>query len=228
MRESTLFNGKKMKVHDSGEYISDIIYHGKNYFEIDALIHIAKTYRPLSVIDIGANLGNHSMFFSRELGIDTYAFEPCLRNFELLKKNAPDAKCFNLALSNEVGTSILSTFEECLGNNTLKALWNEVPDFGKNAKEEVVSIALLDQFYIPNIDLIKIDVEGAELRVLKGAANIINHQSPVICIEIHSDESLKSTGFEYRRADIFSFLNNFGYSLIEVDRYCNHFFRKCI
>ena len=38
---------------------------------------------------------------------------------------------------------------------------------GQGMKEEVVSVTRLDQFHIPNVDLVKIDVEGAELRVLK-------------------------------------------------------------
>ena len=99
--------GKNIKLHDPGEAISDHIYSCKFYFEMESLLFIAKTFRPNRVIDIGANLGNHSMFFSRELGIDTYAFEPCKRNFELLKENAPSAVSFNVALSDEVGTQFL-------------------------------------------------------------------------------------------------------------------------
>lgn len=217
---------EKITLHDPGEYISDAIDLNKMYWEINALLHIGKVYRPNSIIDIGANLGNHSMFFSRELGIDTYSFEPCKRNFELLKKNAPNAKCFNLALSDKAGTSLLSTFETCLGNSTLKALWNNVPAFGEDVKEEIISMALLDQFHIPDIDFIKIDVEGAELRVLKGAANFLNHQSPTLCIELHPDESLTSGGFEYRKADIFTLLSHYGYSLVAEDLYHNHYFQK--
>lgn len=226
MREAELVTGKTIKLHDAGEFISDNIYASKRYFEMDSLVHIAKTCRPNSVVDIGANLGNHSMFFSRELGIETYAFEPCRRNFELLKVNAPSAKSFNLALSDEIGTSVLATFESCLGNNTLHSLWDKVPAWGDGIKEEVVSVVRLDQFHIPEIDLIKIDVEGAELRVLMGATCLLERQAPILCIELHKDENLRRAGFEYSRSDIFAFLGNYGYSLVEEDRYGNHIFRK--
>ena len=95
--------------------------------------------------------------------IDAYAFEPCKRNFELLKENAPSAVSFSVALSDEVGASVLATLESCLGNNTLRNLWDEVPEWGQGMKEEVVSVTRLDQFHIPNVDLVKIDVEGTEL-----------------------------------------------------------------
>ena len=226
MRKATLSTGENIKLHDPGEAISDHIYSCKFYFEVESLLFIAKTFRPNPVIDIGANLGNHSMFFSRELGIDTYAFEPCKRNFELLKENAPSAVSFNVALSDEVGTSVLATFESCFGNNALRNLWDEVPEWGQGMKEEVVSVTRLDQFHIPNVDLVKIDVEGAELRVLKGATDLLNSQSPTLCIELHEDKNLKSGCFEYSRSDIFSFLEGYGYSLLAVDRFGNHFFQK--
>ena len=66
----------------------------------------------------------------------------------------------------------------------------------KEAKERIVQQKTLDSFNFTMVDLIKIDVEGHEFRVLKGGENTINKYSPIIIIEDNgSDEKWgKETG----------------------------------
>ena len=224
MRSVTLKHGSKIFVHDKGEYIGDFIFFNKEYFEQKALIFFAKNFLLSNLIDIGANLGNHSKFFIDELGLDVYAFEPCKRNFDLLKVNAPKAVCFNLALSNKPGFSKLITYDSCLGNNTLQNIWTHKPEWGEGMSEEEVAVTTLDHFHFSSIDAIKIDVEGSELRVLQGAMATIKLHSPIIWIELHKDEALETGGFEYRRSDVFSLLKSLGYYLYSADNAGNHIF----
>lgn len=72
-------------LHPIGEFVSDEIRKCKKYYELDLLIYIKNNYNCDRFCDIGANIGNHSSFFSK-LGSVGWAFEPSKKNFELLKK----------------------------------------------------------------------------------------------------------------------------------------------
>jgi len=68
---------------------------------------------------------------------------------------------------------------------------------------------------IDNVDLVKLDVEGSELNVLKGMKNTLQSQHPKILIEIHPQQ-LKSFGFS--PSDVIEFLSKFGYKIEPVDK----------
>ena len=78
---------KKNKVE--GEYVQKKIYYEKDYYERDILDEIKKNIPSNSVIlDIGANIGNHTVFFCKECNAKkVYAFEPVSITFEILQKN---------------------------------------------------------------------------------------------------------------------------------------------
>jgi FkbM family methyltransferase len=219
-----MYNGKTIYLHDQGEFISDAICNSNFYFEEDTLRMIAGKYDVSSVIDIGANIGNHAHFFSANCGSRVYCFEPSSENFNLLKLNCPDQVIFKLALGENIGTTSLITYESCKGNNTLGDLWEQAPDWGTGAKTEEVVVARLDDFSFPEVTFIKIDVEGSELRVLKGAIETINMHKPVISVEMHTDETLYAGKFQYQRNDIIKLMNSLGYCVNHTDAYGNHFF----
>lgn len=224
MREAKLGNSSSIFVHDKGEFISDFIFDSCSYFEEDSLRYFSEKYRPRVIVDVGANIGNHSKFFIEEFDCKVLAFEPCKRNFNLLKKNASKGCLINAALGDHNSVSELITYDSCLGNNTIKDSWERVPSWGKGINKELVSVLMLDNFHLPYVSMIKIDVEGFELRVLKGATNFLKISYPIIWIELHPDENLLKHNFEYSRNDIISFLGANGYKLAERDRYGNHIF----
>jgi FkbM family methyltransferase len=125
-------------------------------------------------VDIGAAHGDTvAEFFNVSLGrySEIHAFEPDSVNFNSLKKICavlPNANCYNLGLSDEAGAL---TFLENVNNR-----------FGSrfellNTNENNVNVVRLDDA-VPYATLIKIDVEGFESRVLKGAARIIKEYGP--------------------------------------------------
>jgi hypothetical protein len=71
-----------LELHPNGEFISDSIRLQNSYYELDMLIFIWNNFNCARFCDIGANIGNHSSFFSK-LGSYGWAFEPSRRNFEL-------------------------------------------------------------------------------------------------------------------------------------------------
>jgi FkbM family methyltransferase len=228
MRKVNLSNGKEIYIYDQGEFISDIIAEQGLYFEDISLREVVSRYDVSSVVDIGANIGNHAHFFVNNCGSNVYCFEPSATNYQLLKLNCPDQIIFKVALGDKVGTASLITYESCKGNNTICELWKAPPDWGTGMSKEEVVVARLDDFNFPTITFIKIDVEGSELRVLKGALNTIRIHQPVLAIEMHPDKILRDASFEYNRSDIIELMNSIGYIVDFVDIYGNHFFQPVL
>tara|TARA_Y100000590_G_scaffold127688_1_gene145985 strand:+ start:22034 stop:22960 length:927 start_codon:yes stop_codon:yes gene_type:complete len=156
-------------------------------------------------IDIGANIGNHSVFFSKFFfNIDS--FEPHPDSFNLLKFNTKDfnnVRVFNFGTSDTDEKKYLYTPDptntgfSTLNNEGLESIDNNQ---NINEKKKEVELKNLDLFYKTNktkkISFIKIDVEGHEYKSLSGMKNIIEKDSPIIALEQfvgQFDKKTKST-----------------------------------
>lgn len=138
-----------------------------------------------TVFDIGANIGNHSMFFSQQVGNTgkVYSFEPQPQLFYML--------CGNLALNSI--TNVMP-FNKGAGKED-GYLWMPNVDYSLKSnfgglslqtKQEGLRIPIttLDCFIdIDRVDLIKIDVEGMEHEVVSGAKEIISKFKPFLFVE---------------------------------------------
>jgi len=159
------------------------------------------------VADIGAHIGYHSMQFAQLVGKSgiVYSFEPNIFNQErmtlILSKNpdlAERIKLYNVAVSDAGGETEFSFASEVdSGKSSGSFIHNAHTPFQRREYAglgfEAVNVRTvnLDQFFsaldknvIPN--LLKIDVEGSEHLVLKGAINILRNFRPILLIEIHS------------------------------------------
>jgi FkbM family methyltransferase len=148
--------------------------------------HIVKKMgRDLIVFDVGANIGNYAKeIVSMGVSVDKiFAFEPHPVTYTELRKNVSDigqiTPC-NMALSNTKGE--MSLFDKAGNNGTSKAsfsqeVFSEI--YGLEAIEVKVNVDTLDDFCqshsINYIDFLKIDVEGFELSVIQGAAEMIQN-----------------------------------------------------
>jgi len=141
----------------------------------------------LTILDIGASFGFLTMVWSKTIASQgyIYSFEPHPFLFDNLNKNIID---------NDV-SNICSPFQFLVGDNncieTLKLMGftsNKYALSGKTVSEEIqVKQVTIDDFIgfqkIQRIDLIKIDVDGSELQVLKGMREILKMQSPLLIVE---------------------------------------------
>ena len=143
------------------------------------------------MIDIGANNGSFIYLLEKKLSPkNIYAFEPNHKLFERLKRIFPDVQIFPFALSDENGSAAFKipvikgkTFDS---RGTLKVNYRE-EDEEKHVLQNVKIIKLDDwkeTEKLTRIDFIKIDVEGNEMRTLKGAEKIIRKYMPILMIEM--------------------------------------------
>lgn len=148
--------------------------------------------------DIGANVGLYTLLLSR-YSMHVFAFEPLPRNIWYLARTlevngVTNATIVPCAVSDFVG---LSAFQE--GANSAEGRLD-------NEGRQPVAVISGDAFastygVVPS--LVKIDVEGGELSVLKGANKLLLNHKPTIFLSTHG---------ESRKVDCFSFLRNVGYS----------------
>lgn len=174
-----------LNVYSSDETISNIIRGHKNFFEINFLTYIYKNHQnQKNIIDIGANIGNHSLFFSEFIKHDKiYCFEPYYENVEILKENMKDKNCeiFDVALSDVNGEKILYNSQK--GNNGGFSLECYTVDTPSYKVLDSVNVRTLDSYNLDNVTMIKIDVESHELQVLNGSVDTINRNKPIIFLE---------------------------------------------
>lgn len=188
--------GKKinMRLHVKSDAISGQIVTHNTFFEIGFLEFLRTKYgTQRSIIDVGANIGNHAVFFSEYLEHDKiYCFEPDEDNLEILKDNMANKNCeiFDVALSDHDGTATLYNCDP--GNSgafSLEVFDSKIAEGSQHrlSKSYVakynVPIRTLDSYNLQNISMIKIDVENHELPVLEGAKQTILNNKPIVIFE---------------------------------------------
>tara|TARA_R110002124_G_scaffold108684_4_gene261331 strand:+ start:244 stop:1005 length:762 start_codon:yes stop_codon:yes gene_type:complete len=165
-----------------------------------------------SSLDIGANKGVYA-YAMLPHSFDVYAFEPNPKMFDILASwGKGKIKTSAAAIGNENGQFDLRIPRTAAGfsnqGGSLKAR-----SFDADHKTVSVETKKLDDCGIDNIGFIKIDVEGFEMQVLEGAANILKTQRPNLLVEIeeiHNDKPLSDL-----IADV---CNNYNYDCFALRR----------
>jgi len=170
------------------------------FFETRMLEYIYWHYKGGVFVDVGAALGNHSLFFAKFCAPKfVIAVEPvpesCLRQAQVYALNRVDklVHVYNCAVSDKGGKGAMERFGGNLGQFRL------VP--GKSVVVETLDSIVAKEHAKP-VRLVKIDVEGHELHVLKGAARLLDEQRPALFVEIRNRQ---------RHAQVTQFLSGFGY-----------------
>jgi len=179
-----------MRFASSLDHIARTVEHTKTFYEAEMLADVrARLFFPTCAIDVGAHVGNHTLFFSLMLGMRTIAFEPNPATHALLEANVREngvgavCKLRNAAIGSETGRVAVQSASE---NNTGMARVR--PDAAGDVPLVRLDEELTDE---PRIDIIKIDVEGWELEVLRGAPRVIAVHRPVLYIEAMETEFVK-------------------------------------
>ncbi len=164
--------------------------------------------------DIGANIGYFSLLAAMALQNtgQVVAFEPGSQAYARLAENIalnpyPNIILHKLAVTDRSGEAILY-----LAGNTADGGATLYGSRGEQTVEERVGAVSLDEFCPPARlkapDFIKIDVEGAELSVLRGGAHLLDRFRPLLLLEM-KEATLTASGTS--KAEIQEFLQHYGY-----------------
>lgn len=194
-----------LKINLDGRYENDLLEVLENF--IKKKIPNSKN---ISVLDIGANIGNHSIFFSNFFK-KVYAFEPNPITYEILKINSKyvcerkNIITYNYGLSDKSekvfflenrsnigGSKIISNKEYSLNNKNVFSL-------------DVICADELEDLKNVKIGLIKIDVEGHELKTLYGCERLIKKNKPIILFEQMKKEINNNS------SEVINYLENLDY-----------------
>jgi len=170
----------------------------------------------MTVLDIGAHHGLYTLLASRLVGKNgkVIAFEPSPRERLRLERHLRLNRCRNVrvegvALDQSPGESDLFLVEGSEDYcNSLRP-----PAVLAKTRTVRVEVAALDEYLsrrsVSNVDFIKLDVEGAELGVLKGAKNILTTTPrPVLLVEVYD---IRTVPWGYAGRDIVEYLDGIGY-----------------
>ena len=151
--------------------------------------------KPLNIIDVGAQSGLYTLFAKYLPMANFYSFEPFKKTFDLLNNNIAlnnitNVTTYNIGLSNTKEKTILNT---SISHNGLHTIGNTPLRFNDICKVEINVDTIDNLFYEKNIpvNFIKIDTEGWELFILKGAEKTIKKYKPLIQIEWNETNMLQ-------------------------------------
>ena len=191
------YQGKDVCIDDGDSSTYSACYKNNKFYENDFLTYIQSLGLSGTYLDIGTNIGNHVVYFSKYTSADrVIGFEPIFEYFQVANRNiinnGLEDKCsiYNIGLGSEGGDCIIS-----FGSIRQMSVVKRLDDVLEGIND--------------SISIIKIDVEGMEIEVLKGAISLILKHKPLIYLEaIQSDEDI-----EIRSLETDLFLESLGYQV---------------
>ena len=181
----------------------------------DLVLYLTDKIRPGDVVlDVGANFGQMSVEFSRAVGstgkIHSFEADPFIHS--VLDKNIKENNCDNVttycwAVWNKDGEDLLYPEPdrekyECFGQYGI----DPTADTG----QQLISHTI-DSLNLSRVDLIKVDIQGSDLRAMQGAKNTINRCQPLIVFEFERELVEK---FGESEQDYVNFMNSINYHQI--------------
>lgn len=186
----------------------------------DLITHYMKTCK--CFVDVGAHLGYYTCIASKLAPqAQIYAFEMDSQNFELLTKNialnqAQNVDAYQVAVTNS--NNEVQYIKETDSPSSGFELSNNPERDSRYGSLVSVKGVSLDAFFRDKLlmpDLVKIDVEGAELQVLEGMRHLLQTANPQIFLEIHPEKILN---FNATVAQVLDLLFSAGYEIYEHDK----------
>ena len=221
----TYFNGYKLKIINPSSRVT-------NQNDLEVFYDLIKDIPNCRMLDIGANKGYYSLLTTLKSDLKSYAFEPLsnvvnrflvknivlnkAKNIEVFNYGFLDKQCFlKMWYDNTENASISKDIDK---EKELKSLQVRYDNFTSNRykiKEKVGIFVKLDgapKEIKKKINVVKIDVEGSELQVLKGGREFFKKNLPMIFVEI---EERHCKRFNVTVKQVLNYLKRLGYTNIK-------------
>ena len=209
--------GNKLFLSKKGLGLS--VSHYGTYEELEAKIMEEKIETGNIVVDIGANIGLHTLNMARIVGNtgQVFAFEPDPSNFEILKKNVKINNYKNIILEQKAVGDKHGRVTLYQSDNPIN---HRIFPQTEQAKSEIqVELTNLDNYFdsdmIDKINFIKIDVEGMEFGVLKGMKNILKNNKKIKILFEFVPKDTMEAGFI--PIELLDYLTSNGFKLYCMD-----------
>jgi FkbM family methyltransferase len=204
--------GMRLEV-DRRDFLGRYVYYIG--YEVEETRFLEEYVKPGWVVaDVGANIGYFTMLLARLVGPTgiVHAFEPAAPAYEVLLRNsklnyAENVRAHKIALGGSTGVVPLA--------------WGPAGNSGKTqlgrsgGADEHVSLTTLEQFVeqhnLARLDLLKVDIEGSELRFLEGAISSLRRFRPIILLEING---AALAAFGAHPEQVLRFLTDLGYQIL--------------
>lgn len=213
IKELKIF-GKSVKLtmrNDGDLAIANELFLDRQYRQCEDAIKTAKN----AVIDVGGHLGFFSLMASLlNSDVPIYTFEPHAGNFELLKENLKQNHIKNItakqtAVSDEIGEIQLQISKEDLNHSTIHAI-------EPTGETQSVHATTLDRIFqknrIEKCDLLKLDCEGSEFKIILNAPKELFKKIDAIFLEYHDWAGIGN------HKELKNYLESIGY---KVEKYPN-------
>ncbi|GJM42610.1 MAG: hypothetical protein DHS20C20_28920 [Ardenticatenaceae bacterium] len=210
-----------------------------NRHEVETITQLDKLAAPgQTMLDIGAHVGYYSRRYAKALGVNgrIFAFEPHPRTFATLKHNVsqlPQVTAVQLALADQEGTAELHDYLMMSASGSLhydesmvalqKAQTHDTdiaPRIGQPfaAQTFTVRTTPVDDFLatqgVEKVDLVKMDIEGAEISALRGMKQTIANSPNLKLIMEYNPQALKAFGHDPVAA--LQEVQSFGFTKVEA------------
>lgn len=190
----------------AGDHIASVIAGSGTFYEWQMLGALEEYLKPGDfVIDVGANIGNHSLYFAAVCGAEVLAFEPLPLTADILQRNVEQnflddqVEVSRKVIGAESSTATLIKFDHSNIGAT---------SFGLSSSGGYTVSALDLERIHRKVALIKVDAEGMDIPALRGAVGLISRDRPIIVCEAATPEA--QTDLEEFAAQVsYSFIAEF-------------------
>lgn len=173
-----------------------------HWYELPNLQFIQNLHVTGNYVDAGSYIGTHAIFFSMFCpAARIFAFEPQADIYQKLNRNLElngitNIKAFNLGLSDAPGRGNANGPESNKGGAWLRS-------------GDTVDVVTLDSLNLPDVRLMKVDVEGMELQVLQGATETLKGVQHLF-VEMWQKHTCEARGAAYTFDSVVAFLKPLG------------------
>jgi FkbM family methyltransferase len=184
-------------VHKNDTCVADSLRSGQ-LFEKFIVTYVRHFIDPnKNIIDLGANIGTHSIIYSNYTNGTVYSFEPQKTIFDILNKNVELNNCKNIITYNFGASNINKKFY-------MNVNYEKKDNQGAFKIDDSLDITngleiecrIIDELNIKNVGYIKIDIENHEYEALLGLKNLLKKEKPYIMVEIHNSCPTKNLTFQ--------------------------------
>ena len=213
--------GLRLTLYPGHEMCRSIFVTGR--YEPNEFCWLSRVLKPgMTVLDVGANLGLYTLYAARRVTGSgrVVAIEPSTREMARLRRNVEQNALGNVSL---VAAAVAEQDAEAVlqvatadhaGHNTLGAFGYDTELDNRETVQTLRLDEVVETARLHRVDIIKMDIEGAEFAALRGGSATLTRYRPVLLMEL-SDRALRHQNAS--SAEILAFLGDHGYEMLVFD-----------